>query len=422
MPNMNDILAIILGGGRGSRLYPLTKLRSKPAVPFGGKYRLIDIPISNCINSGIFRIAVLTQFLSHSLHRHITNTYNFDAFHTGWVQIWAAEQTLESLAWYQGTADAVRKQIFQIQSTRARYVLVLAGDHLYRMDFSAMAEFHWQHNADVTVAVQPVYKKDAPHLGVVKRNAEQRITTFAEKPKTPELLAEMVTRDDPDRPYLGSMGIYMFKTEILIDLLTRYTFDDFGNDIIPQAIDSRNVYGYDFDGFWKDVGLMRDYYETNLALARPNPPFDLFDPVHPIFTHARFLPGSQVENCHFHNVLMAEGCSIQSAEISNAVIGLRSNIQNGVKITDSILMGSDYYGDPAGEIPGSIPLGVGAGCQIEGAIIDKNARLGAGVLIRPFPRGTEIDNDAFSVRDGIVIIPKNSTVPAGTCIGPDKDR
>jgi len=422
MPNLNDFLAIILGGGRGSRLYPLTKLRSKPAVPFGGKYRLIDIPISNCINSGIFRIAVLTQFLSHSLHRHITNTYNFDAFHTGWVQIWAAEQTLESLDWYQGTADAVRKQIFQIQSTRARYVLVLAGDHLYRMDFSAMAEFHWQHNADVTVAVQPVAQKDAPHLGIVKRNAEQRICAFAEKPKDPALLAEMVTRDDPDRPYLGSMGIYMFKTEVLIDLLTRYTFDDFGNDIIPQAIGSRNVFGYDFDGFWKDVGLMRDYYETNLALARPNPPFDLFDQVHPIFTHARFLPGSLIEESHLHNVLMAEGCCIQSAEISNAVIGLRSQVQNGVKIKDSILMGSDYYGDPAGEIAGSIPLGVGKGCQLEGAIIDKNARLGEGVVIRPFPRGTEIDTEAYTVRDGIVIIPKNSSVPAGTFIGPDSAR
>jgi glucose-1-phosphate adenylyltransferase len=418
MPSLNDVLAMILGGGRGVRLYPLTKLRSKPAVPLAGKYRLIDIPISNCINSGIHRMAVLTQFNSVSLHRHIANTYNFDVFHTGWVQVWAAEQTFEHEGWYQGTADAVRKQIFQIQSARARYVLILAGDHLYRMDYSAMAEFHWQHNADITVAVQPVTTQEVSRLGVLKRDAEYRITSFAEKPKDPAAQAAMISRDDPERPFLGSMGIYLFKTEVLIDLLSRFALDDFGSDIIPKAISTHAVYGFDFNDYWADIGTMRSFYETNLALASPNPPFNLFDPLLPIYTHARFLPGSRVDDSQLHHVLLAEGCYIQNAEITHSVIGLRSQIQDGVKIKDCILMGCDYYDTPEGLAANPMPLGVGVGCQLEGAIIDKNARLGSGVVIRPFPRGTDIDSDLWSVRDGIVVIPKNTTIQPRTLIGP----
>ena len=258
MPDIKDILAVILGGGRGARLSPLTIMRSKPAVPIAGKYRLIDIPISNCVNSGIYKIAVLTQFNSVSLHRHITQTYNFDSFHGGWVQIWAAEQTLESENWYQGTADAVRKQKFEIRSTGAKNVLILAGDHLYRMDYAAMAEFHWANQADITVAVQPVAREDASRFGILKREKDFRISDFVEKPKDGETQARFVSRDDAKRPFLGSMGIYLFKTSLLLDLLSEYpNFDDFGSDVIPHALKSHAVYGYDFDGYWRDIGKIR---------------------------------------------------------------------------------------------------------------------------------------------------------------------
>jgi glucose-1-phosphate adenylyltransferase len=416
MPEMSDILAVILGGGRGQRLYPLTKLRSKPAVPIAGKYRLIDIPISNCINSGIYRIDILTQFNSHSLHRHITQTYHFDAFHLGFVEILAAEQTPESADWYQGTADAVRKQLFQIRSARAKYVLILAGDHLYRMDYAPMAEFHWQNQADITVAVQPVAADEASRFGILKRNATGRIIDFREKPKDPAVQQELISRDDPKRPFLGSMGIYLFNTETLIDLLTQHPdFDDFGADIIPYSIQNCSVYGYDFDGYWADIGTIRSFYETNLALTVANPPFNFYDPAHPIYTHARFLPGSTVENSVLQDVLLAEGCRIQNAQITHSVIGIRSVIGSGTMIKDSIVMGADYY---ANEMPGQVPIGIGSNCHIEGAIVDKNARIGANVVIRPFPRGTEFINENWAVQDGIVVVPKNSVIPAGTHIEP----
>ncbi|MEN6408172.1 MAG: glucose-1-phosphate adenylyltransferase [Anaerolineaceae bacterium] len=417
---MNEILAVILGGGRGSRLYPLTKLRSKPAVPIAGKYRLIDIPISNCINSGIYRVAVLTQFNSVSLHRHISLTYNFDTFHTGWVQIWAAEQTMQSADWYQGTADAVRKQLNEIQATNAKYVLILAGDHLYRMDYAAMANSHWESNADITVAVQPVRKEDAGRFGILKRDPRScQITAFAEKPKTPELLQSMISRDDPASPYLGSMGIYLFKTEALVDLLSNNAFDDFGGQVIPHAIQGYNVCGYDFEGYWEDIGTIRSFYETNLALTQPNPPFNFYDATSPIYTHARFLPGSIVEDSSLFHVLLCDGCRVQHAEIRHSILGVRSQVQEGARIVDSIVMGADAYEDQA-ELPGDkIPIGIGPGCQIEGAIIDKNARLGAGVIIRRFPDNAELDGDQWVVRDGIVVIPKNATLPPGTIIAPE---
>lgn len=421
MPALDNVLAVILGGGRGSRLYPLTKLRSKPAVPMAGKYRLIDIPISNCIHSGIFRIAVLTQFNSVSLHRHISQTYQFDVFHTGWVQIWAAEQTMSNADWYQGTADAVRKQIFEIKSTRAQYVLILAGDHLYRMDYAAMAKFHWENNADITVAVQPVTMQEAGRLGILKRAADCRITRFAEKPKDPELLQELVSRDDPEKPLLGSMGIYLFRTKALIDLLESKSFDDFGGQVIPYALNDWNVYGYDFEGYWEDIGTIRSFYETNLALTRPNPPFNLFDPEHPIYSRSRFLPGSIVNNSSLENVLISEGCFVESAEIRHSIVGLRSQIASGVRIFDSILMGADYYTRPIeeGATTPPAPIGIGHNCYIEGAIIDKNACLGDNVVIKPFPRGTELETEHCVIQDGIVVIPKNSVIPAGTVIAPD---
>lgn len=284
MPALDEILSIILGGGRGARLYPLTKLRAKPAVPIAGKYRLIDIPISNCINSNIYRIAALTQFHSVSLHRHITNTYQFDHYHAGWAQILAAEQTLTSEDWYQGTADAVRKQICEIQASGAKYVLILAGDHLYRMDYSKMAEFHWQKDADITVAVQPVSRAEASRLGILKRGDADRITAFVEKPKDPQVQAQFVSRDDEQRPFLASMGIYMFKTEVLIDLLTNFPdHDDFGKDVIPHSIGKEAVFGYDFEGYWMDIGTIRAFYETNLELATANSPL-IFSTLNAPFT------------------------------------------------------------------------------------------------------------------------------------------
>ncbi len=416
MPGMNDILALILGGGRGSRLHPLTKLRSKPAVPIAGKYRLIDIPISNCINSGIYRIDVLTQFNSHSLHRHISQTYNFDAFHLGFVEILAAEQTPESAAWYQGTADAVRKQLFQLRSSHAKYILILAGDHLYRMDYAPMAEFHWQKGADITVAVQPVACEDATRFGLLQRGSDGHITDFAEKPSDPAVQAKFANRPDPARPYLGSMGIYLFDTQVLIDLLTdNPDFDDFGGDIIPHAIKNYSVCGYDFDDYWADIGTIRSFYETNLDLTTANAPFNFFDTEHPIYTHARFLPGSVVEDSNLKDVLLAEGCRIQKAEITHSVVGLRSVVESGTVIRDSILMGADYY---TSEQPGLPAIGIGPNCHIEGAIIDKNARLGSDVVIRPFPQGTESDQGNWVIQDGIVVIPKNTVIPSGTHIEP----
>ena len=418
MPTMNDVLGVILGGGRGTRLYPLVRDRAKPAVPIGGKYRLIDIPISNCINSDINRMAILTQFNSVSLHRHIARTYIFDAFNRGWVQILAAEQTPHSDAWYQGTADAVRKQLLEIRSAGAEFVLILAGDHLYRMDFKALAKFHWENEADITVAVQPVLREEASRYGLLKRAADCRITDFVEKPTQPEEQARFVSRDDEVRPFLGSMGIYLFKTEVLIHLLTSTVDDDFGGEVIPSAIGDHRVFGYDFDDFWEDIGTIRSFYETNLMLTKQKSLFNFHDPERPIYSRPRFLPGSIVDDSKLDNVLLADGCRVQRAEVYNSVIGLRSQIARGTTIRDSIMMGADFYDPP---VPNGqpIPLGLGEGCQVSGAILDKNVRLGIDVVIHPFPRGTEIDTEKWVVRDGIVVIPKNTILRSGTVIGPE---
>ncbi len=419
MPTLDDVLAVILGGGAGKRLYPLTKQRAKPAVPIAGKYRLIDVPISNCINSDIHHIAILTQFNSVSLHRHITQTYNFDAFHRGWVQILAAEQTPRSTGWYMGTADAVRKQLFEIKATHAKYTLVLAGDHLYRMDYGQMMRFHWERQADITIAVQPVARQEAPRLGLLKRGADYGIEAFVEKPSDPEILAKFVSREDPERPFLGSMGLYAINTEVLIELLEGNDYEDFGKQVIPNALATHKVVGYDFEGYWEDIGTIRSFYETNLRLAQPNPPFNFYDPVRPIYTHPRFLPGSVIDGARLSNVLIADGCQIHEAEIEDSLIGLRSQIADGVTIRRSIVMGADYYDPPGAPLTGDIPIGIGTGSQIEGAIIDKNARLGENVVIKPFPKDVDLDQGSWMVRDGIVVVPKSTVLKAGTYIGPD---
>lgn len=415
MPSLNEVLAVILGGGRGARLFPLTQMRSKPAVPIAGKYRLIDIPISNCINSEIFRIAILTQFNSVSLHRHITRTYNFDSFHQGWVQIWAAEQTMESENWYQGTADAVRKQMLEIQSSGAKYVLVLAGDHLYRMDYKEMADFHWKNNADITVAVQPVAKNEASRFGILKREADNRISNFVEKPKDPETQKQYVSRDDPERPFLGSMGIYMFNTKVLLDFLTEFKdYDDFGGDIIPQAIHTHKVYGFDFDDYWQDIGTIRSFFETNLMLTTSESPFNFYDEKLPIYTDIRYLPAAIVQDSKLKDVIIAEGSKILKSNITHSIIGIRSQIASGCVIKDTIMMGADHYERESKELP----IGIGADCHIENAILDKNCHIGNNVTIKAFPRNTDIDNEKWYVRDGIVIIPKDTEIASGTTIAP----
>ncbi len=418
MPSTKDILAVIMGGGQGTRLFPLTKVRSKPAVPIGGKYRLIDIPISNCINSKIDRIALLTQFNSVSLHRHITRTYNFDPFHRGWVQIWAAEQTIHNDTWYQGTADAVRQQMFEIHSTGAGYTLILAGDHLYRMDYEQMAHHMWENGGDISIALQPVSLASAPQLGILKRGKDQQITDFVEKPTDPAVQKSFISREDPDLPLLGSMGIYLFKTPVLYELLQELNVDDFGREVIPKAIHSHKVIGYDFAGYWEDIGTIRSFYHANLALTQPDPPFNFYDVERPIYTHARFLPGSKISGAQLKDVSLSDGCFIGKAEIESSVIGLRSQIQDGSVIRNTVLMGADYY-EKDTPLDDPIPIGIGKNCRIDGAIIDKNARIGSNVTIQPFPLGTELDTDHWSIRDGIVVIPKSVVIPDNTQIVPD---
>jgi len=327
----------------------------------------------------------------------------------------AAEQTLASEAWYQGTADAVRKQLFEIQSAGAEHVLILAGDHLYQMDYAPMIESHVARGADITIATQPVAVHDATRFGLLQRSADGRIHAFAEKPKDPQVQARMVSRNDPQRPYLGSMGIYVFRTEVLVDLLTRNPdFDDFGHHVIPHSIDRRSVFGFDFDGYWQDIGTIRSFYDTNLELTDPGAPFNIYDPAHPIYTHSRFLPGSIVEDSRLTRVLLCEGCVVRKAEITHSIVGLRSKIGPGTRIKDSILMGADYFERKQG----LYPLGIGANCHIEGAILDKNVSLGDRVVIKPFPRGTEADHGDWVVQDGIVVIPKGTILTAGTRIEP----
>lgn len=421
MPSLESVLGVIMGGGRGSRLYPLTRDRAKPAVPIAGKYRLIDIPISNCINSGIHNIAVLTQYNSVSLHRHITQTYNFDAFHRGYVQIWAAEQTPRGESWYQGTADAVRKQLFEIRSTRTEYVLILAGDHLYRMDYGEMARYHWESGADITVAVQPASAEEATRLGLLKRNEDDCwISDFVEKPKDPKVLKKFISRDDPQMPYLASMGIYLFNMDVLFEALESSSDDDFGGEVLPKAIHSHKVCGFDFHGYWADIGTMRTFYDVNLMLAQPESPFDFHDPAFRIYSRPRFLPGTKIDGATLENVMIADGCIVGKAEIENAVIGLRSQIQDGVVLRDTVLMGADYYDNEDEMSRSGIPLGIGKNSVIEGALIDKNARIGKGVVIKPFPLEVEIDGEDWVVRDGIVVVPKRAVIPDGTVIAPER--
>ncbi|MGC9520870.1 MAG: glucose-1-phosphate adenylyltransferase [Anaerolineae bacterium] len=416
---MKDTLGVIMGGGAGTRLYPLTKLRAKPAVPLAGYYRLIDIPMSNCINSGINRIYVLTQYNSVSLHRHVVRTYQFDNFSGGWVRILAAEQTPASQSWYQGTADALRKQLFQLQVPEPRNIVILAGDHLYRMDYSLFVQFHASHEADITIAVQPVDADDAPRMGILKADNEGRISEWVEKPSEEKLkdLASM----EGDRPYLASMGIYVFRTHTLVKILREETGSDFGKHIIPAAIEKGlRVFAYPFEDYWEDIGTMRAFYDANLALTGPEPPFDFFAPEWPIYTRARFLSGSRVLDSSIRRVVLAPGCRINNAAVADSVIGLRSIVNPGAHLHRVVMMGADYYETLAqieeNEHLGLPNFGVGQGSVIEHAILDKNVRIGKNVVIRNHEGTEDEETDTYVVRDGLVVVPKGVVIPDNTVI------
>lgn len=419
MPYMKDVLGLILGGGQGTRLYPLTKERSKPAVPLAGKYRLIDIPMSNCFHADIEKIAILTQYNSASLHRHIWGTYARDQFSPGWVQILAAEQTPRSADWYQGTADAVRKQWIEIKQAGTKYVLILAGDHLYRMDYRKFVQHHIETEAEITVAVQPVARETVKGLGILKMGSDNLITAFAEKPKKADVLAEFESAAHPEKPFLASMGIYVFNMDTLAAVLEE-PYVDFGRDILPKSISKRRVAGYIFRGFWEDIGTIRRFFEVNLRMAKSDAPFDFYDTHAPIYTHARFLPGTEVHNARLDEVLLADGCRIYDASVRECVVGVRSTIGYEANIQSSVLMGADFYETDEDRAQnrrqGRPDVGIGANSVIKGAIIDKNARIGSNVTIRYIPDRPDEEGEGYVARDGIVIVPKNAIVPDGTVI------
>ena len=416
--NMKAVLGLIMGGGQGSRLYPLTKLRAKPAVPLAGKYRLIDIPISNCLHASIDKIAILTQYNSVSLHRHIQRTYARDMFTDGWVQILAAEQTPRSTGWYQGTADAVRQQLMEIEAARTEYVLILAGDHLYNMDYRAFVQYHVETGADISMAVQPVSADMAPALGILKRSIDGQIKSFTEKPES-TALAGLESMPGPDKPYLASMGIYVFRTDLLFEVL-KSEGDDFGKNIIPSALADYRVMGYVYDGYWADIGTIRAFYEVNLEMALPDRQFDFYIPGRPIYSRARFLPATEVYGARIENALLADGCRVSDAQITHSVIGLRSQIGPKSKIRSSILMGADYYETEADRAENRRldrpDIGIGEGTVIEGAIIDKNARIGRNVRIRHLPGRPDSETDNWAARDGLVVIPKDAAIADETVI------
>jgi glucose-1-phosphate adenylyltransferase len=425
---MRNLITLVLGGGQGTRLYPLTKYRSKPAVPVAGKYRLIDVPLSNCINSGLDRCYVLTQFNSVSLHRHIRSTYTFDIFGGGFVEILAAQQTLDNTDWYQGTADAVRQNLRYLEQPGIRYVLVLSGDQLYRMDYRQMLFTHQNSGADVTIAAVPVDESAAGGLGIMRLDDTGRVVGFLEKPKSPKEL-ELV-RTDPGwidhqgiasrgRDCLANMGIYLFNRDTLVDLLLKTEYRDFGKEIFPTSIRSRHAQVHLFDGYWEDIGTIKSFYEANLRLADPQSQFDLLCPEAPLYTRARFLPPTRVDGATVRNSLVADGSRIEEgAVIENSVVGLRCFIGRNVVIRDTVLMGYDFYETPE-ELAhsrqlGLPPLGVGEGTVIEGAIIDKNCRIGRGVTIRNHTGVDAAPETPFGmVCDGIVVIPKGTALHDG---------
>jgi glucose-1-phosphate adenylyltransferase len=421
MNSMDDVLAIILGGGRGTRLFPLTLKRSKPAVPIGGKYRLVDIPISNCLNAGLRQIFVLTQFNSESLNRHVALTYKFDVFSSGFVTVLAAEQTDEGGTWFQGTADAVRQCLRHMRRSSARDMLILSGDQLYSMDYVQMLRTHRESGADATVAVIPVAEDQTSAFGILKMDNTGRIVHFDEKPprdRLPALVSELP--GGGERGYLASMGIYIFRREVLERAVENPKLVDFGRHVIPDAVPRQRVQAYVYRGYWEDVGTIQSYFQANLALCDAIPPFDFYNSKNPVYTNPRFLPASKLEGCDIRSALISEGCIMHGAVVERAVIGIRSRIGAKVQIRNSLLIGADGYENfeemRASQSRGIPPVGVGEDTVIENAIVDKNARIGRGVRITNKAGLKEHDGDGFFIREGIVIIPKNGVIPDGTII------
>ncbi|HEY9652204.1 MAG TPA: glucose-1-phosphate adenylyltransferase, partial [Coleofasciculaceae cyanobacterium] len=427
---MKKVLGIILGGGAGTRLYPLTKLRAKPAVPLAGKYRLIDIPVSNCINSDILKIYVLTQFNSASLNRHIARTYSFAGFTEGFVEVLAAQQTAENPGWFQGTADAVRQYLWLFQEWDVDEYLILSGDHLYRMDYSKFVERHRETNADITLSVIPIDEKRASDFGLMKIDKTGRVIDFSEKPKGDALKKMQVdttalgldAQKAKENPYIASMGIYVFKRDVLIDLLNKSLEQtDFGKEIIPTAAKDHNIQAFLFDGYWADIGTIEAFYDANLDLTRqPRPPFSFYDESAPIYTRARYLPPTKLLDCQVTESMIGEGCILKECRINHCVLGVRSRVEAGCVLEDSLIMGADFY-EPfaerqSGLQEGGVPLGIGAETTIRRAIIDKNARIGRKVQIINKDRVEEADREqqGFLIRNGIVVVFKNAVIPDGT--------
>ncbi len=415
-----------MGGGAGTRLFPLTKDRAKPAVPLGGKYRLVDIPISNCLNSGLRSIYVLTQFNSMSMHRHIQASYKFDNFTRSFVEILAAQQTPEGSEWYQGTADAVRQNMRYFLERPFDYYLILSGDQLYRMDFRELLQQHIASGAEITLAIKPVQRTQVADFGIMQSDSDRRVVRFVEKPKeealleglrlTPDLLAS-IGASPGEELYQASMGIYVFNRDVLVECLEKHEMVDFGKHIIPAAIKERHVSGYIFNGYWEDIGTIRAFYEANLDLTDLLPQYSFFEASAPIYTHPRFLPGSKINGATLRQAIIADGCIITDAHIERSVIGVRSLIQTGATIRNSIVMGADYYETRTENVPPGQPrIGIGRNCVIDRAIIDKNARIADGVVITPEGKPTNFDGRNYFIRDGIVVVPKNAVIPEGMWI------
>jgi glucose-1-phosphate adenylyltransferase len=414
---MNDVLTLILGGGRGTRLFPLTHMRSKPAVPIGGKYRLIDIPISNCLHAGLKRIFVLTQFNSASLNRHVAQTYRLDLFSEGFVEVLAAEQTPDNSNWFQGTADAVRQGARHFAGHEASHYLILAGDHLYRMDFCELIDAHIETQADITIAAQPVNAADATQMGIFRFDHDGHISGFEEKPNAARL-AEMQSSAPPgtaasfgltaERPFVASMGIYVFERDVLLETLERPGID-FGKEIIPAALGSLNVQAYLYRGYWADVGTIDAFYDANIQLTRRGAPFNFFHAHRPIYTHPRFLPATRTYDSRIDTSIIADGCYLDTCEIRDSVVGIRTQVGKGATITRSVLLGADYYDDEELEAA-DVPLGIGDGAVLDRVIVDKNARIAAGVRLVNTADIVNADGDGWYIRDGIIVVPKGAVV------------
>ncbi len=423
---MQDVMGIVLSGGQGQRLFPLTKFRSKPAVPLGGKYRIIDIPISNCLNSGINKIFVLTQFNSASLNKHIVQTYKFDMFNGGFVDILAAEQTPDNPNWFQGTADAVRQSIKHFAPYDVEYIIILSGDQLYQMDFREMIDFHIESNAEITVGGFPVAADLATGLGIMKIQQKGRVIEFREKPKSDQLhdlkceVPDCSLAAETGRDFLASMGIYVFQKQFLIDLLTESNAMDFGKEVFPEAIHRHKVFAFIHDGYWTDIGTIRSFYEANLGLTSGLPQFNFYSEQMPVYTHPRNLPGSKLNNCNIHQSIIAEGCILNGADVKHSIIGVRSRIGSGTTIKNSILMGADNFEtteDLEQNFNRGVPnIGIGNHCTIINAIIDKNARIGDNVSIINAHNLQERDEENYYIRDGVIVVPKGALIRPGTVI------